>query len=171
MNKLVKGSIAGAAGIALLLGGAGTFALWNTSDSLTAPSITAGHLTLTANNNGVWKTLAGDTITPSTYRIIPGTTLVYTQTLSIDAVGDGLKANLTHTGLAAAGPLADYTTETLEVTSSTATVDGSTLKFTSGLSTVNVKLTVVFPSTVTGTQGQGSTLDLSQITFTLAQTP
>ena len=29
MNKLVKGSIAGAAGIALLLGGAGTFALWN----------------------------------------------------------------------------------------------------------------------------------------------
>ena len=29
MNKLVKGSIAGAAGIALLLGGAGTLALWN----------------------------------------------------------------------------------------------------------------------------------------------
>ncbi len=171
MNKLVKGGIAAAAGIALLLGGAGTFALWNSSASLTAPSITAGKLTLTANNDGVWKN-GTTTIDPTTYRVIPGQTLVFTQTLKVDAVGDGIKANLTYSGLDADGALATYTTETLEVTSSTAVLDGSTLKFTAGTSTVNVKLTVVFPAdSVTGVQGQNTELNLSALTFTLQQTP
>ena len=45
MNKLVKGSIAGAAGIILLMGGAGSLAYWN--DSATAgpaPAATASPL-------------------------------------------------------------------------------------------------------------------------------
>ncbi len=169
MNKLVKGSIAAAAGIALLLGGAGTFALWNSSAGLTAPSITAGRLTLTANSDGVWKN-GTTTIDPNTYRVIPGQTLVFTQTLTVNAVGDDIKADLTHSGLTASGSLETHTTETLEITSTTAVVDGSTLKFTAGTSTVNVKVTVVFPDTVTGTQGQNAQLDLSALTFTLAQT-
>jgi alternate signal-mediated exported protein len=168
MNKLVKGSIAGAAGIALLLGGAGTFALWNSTATLSAQTITAGTLSLAANNDGVWKKLDGTVINPATFRIIPGTTLEYTQTLTINAVGDGLKADLTHSGLTAAGALGTLTTETLSVTSSTATVVGNTLKFNAGTSTVNVKVTVDFPSTAT--TGQNENLDLSAVTFTLTQT-
>ena len=44
MNKTFSGSIAGAAGIALLLGGAGTFAQWNSSAAVAGTSITAGVL-------------------------------------------------------------------------------------------------------------------------------
>ena len=167
MNKLVKGSIAGAAGIALLLGGAGTFALWNSTATLSARTITAGNLALVANPNGVWK--SGTTvIDPVNYRIIPGQTLEFTQTLTVTAVGDGLKADLTYSGLTGSGGLDTLVTKTLAVTSPTATVDGSTLKFTPGTHTVNVKVTVVFPSTETA--GQNQALNLSALTFTLAQT-
>ena len=53
MNKIIKGSIAGAAGIALLLGGAGTFALWNDSTSVQGGKIKAGNLAL-VNQTGAW---------------------------------------------------------------------------------------------------------------------
>jgi alternate signal-mediated exported protein len=167
MNKLVKGSIAGAAGIALLLGGAGTFALWNATATVSAQTITAGTLALTANANGVW-TKDGTPITASTYRVIPGTTLIFTQTLTVNAVGDGLTADLTYSGFTGSNTLAAITDETLEVTSATATVAGNTLKFTPGTSTVNVKLTVVFPQGAT--TGQNAVLDLSALNFTLTQT-
>jgi alternate signal-mediated exported protein len=167
MNKLVKGSIAGAAGIALLLGGAGTFAVWNDTASLSAETITAGSLTLDSNNNGVW-TKDGVAINPVTYRIIPGTTLEYTQTLSVNAVGNGIKADLSYSGLTATGDLDALVTKTMAVTSSTATVNGSTLRFNAGASTVNVKITVTFPQAATA--GQNGTLDLSDVTFTLTQT-
>jgi alternate signal-mediated exported protein len=167
MNKLVKGSIAGAAGIALLLGGAGTFALWNATATVSAQTITAGTLSLTANANGVW-TQDGTPITASTYRIIPGTKLIFTQTLTVNAVGDGLKADLTYSGFTGSNTLAPITEEMLEVTSTTATVAGSTLRFTPGTSTVNVKLTVAFPPTVE--TGQNAVLDLSALNFTLTQT-
>lgn len=171
MNKLVKGSIAGAAGLALLLGGAGTFALWSSTASVTAQSISSGRLTLAANNDGVWKTLDGTTIDPAIYRVIPGQTLVFTQSLTVTATGNGLKANLSYSGMTGTGGLDQYVTKTLAVTSTTATTnqDGS-LAFTAGASTVDVKLTVAFPTTVTGTQGQNTGLDLSALTFTLAQT-
>ena len=168
MNKLVKGSIAGAAGIALLLGGAGTFALWNSTATLSAQTITAGTLSLTANSDGVWKKLDGTVINPTTFRIVPGTTLEYTQTLTVSAVGDGLKADLTYSGLTGSGHLDALVTKTLAVTSPSATVDGSTLKFNAGTSTVNQKVTVAFPSTAT--TGQSETLNLSAVTFTLTQT-
>jgi alternate signal-mediated exported protein len=167
MSKLVQGSIAGAAGIALLLGGAGTFALWNATAAVSAQTITAGTLSLTANADGVWKN-DGTPIPASAYRIIPGTTLVFTQTLTVSAVGDGLTADLAHTGLPSTNSLAAVTIETLEVTSPTATVSGSTLTFTSGTSIVDVKLTVVFPEEAT--TGKDAVLDLNALNFTLTQT-
>ncbi len=39
MNKMIKGSIAGATGVALLMGGFGTYALWSDSEDL--PDATA----------------------------------------------------------------------------------------------------------------------------------
>ncbi len=169
MNKILKGTIAGAAGIALLLGGAGTFALWNTGANVANQTITAGRLTLTANNDGVWKNGTTTITNIGDYRIVPGQTLTFTQTLTVSAIGDGIKANLTHSGLNATGALATYTNETLEVTSTTATVDASTLKFNAGTHTVNVKYTVTFPD-VDGTLGQNEQLNLAALTFTLQQT-
>src|SRR5215210_1071695 len=81
MNKLFKGSIAGAAGIALLLGGAGTFALWNSNTTVSTPSINSGVLSIAANTAGVWKAADGTQIDPLTYKIVPGQTLTFTQAL------------------------------------------------------------------------------------------
>jgi alternate signal-mediated exported protein len=105
MNKLVKGTIAGAAGIILLMGGAGSLAYWN--DSATAGpgagsnSITAGTLTVTAVNAGSWTkgfyNAAGTVVTApaavgslAAVRVVPGNRLVYTQNFNLVATGDDL---------------------------------------------------------------------------------
>ena len=108
MNKLVKGAIAGAAGIILLMGGAGSLAYWNDSANAGpgagSNSITAGTLTITAANTGSWTKsfYNGTTPTPvlvsgptavsnlSAVRVVPGNRLVYTQSFNVVASGDDL---------------------------------------------------------------------------------
>jgi alternate signal-mediated exported protein len=107
MNKLVKGAVAGAAGIILLMGGAGSLAYWNDSANAGPASgqnvITAGTMTIAAADAGSWTkgfynasgTLVGSTstITPANLgavRIVPGNKLTYTQTFNVNATGDDL---------------------------------------------------------------------------------
>ncbi len=105
MNKLVKGSIAGAAGIILLMGGAGSLAYWNDSANAGpgagSNSITAGTLTVTAVNGGTWTkgfyNAAGTVVTApaavgslAAVRVVPGNRLVYTQNFNLVATGDDL---------------------------------------------------------------------------------
>jgi alternate signal-mediated exported protein len=168
LKTLLNGAIVCATGLALLLGGGGTFALWNDSETVaSATTITAGDLALTPNADGVWRKSDGTLIDPITYRIVPGSTIEFTRTLTVSAVGDGIRAQLGHSALTGTGTLAPLVTTNLSATSPTAVVDGSTLRFNAGTSTVNVKLTVHFPATATA--GQRGTLDLSQVTFTLTQ--
>ena len=113
MNKLVKGAIAGAAGIVLLMGGAGSLAYWNDSANAGpgagSNSITAGTLTIAAANAGSWTkglyNAAGtQTVAPaavanlSNVRIVPGNRLVYTQTFNLNATGDDLFFTISNTG-------------------------------------------------------------------------
>ena len=58
MNKLVKGAVAGAAGIALLLGGAGTFALWNASTNVSTGSISTGTLAFGTKRKLIFRALS-----------------------------------------------------------------------------------------------------------------
>jgi alternate signal-mediated exported protein len=105
MNKLVKGSIAGAAGIILLMGGAGSLAYWNDSANAGpgagSNSITAGTLTISAVNAGAWTkgfyNAAGTVVTApaavgslAAVRVVPGNRLVYTQSFNLIATGDDL---------------------------------------------------------------------------------
>jgi alternate signal-mediated exported protein len=168
LKTLLNGAIVCATGFVLLLGGGGTFALWNDSETVTsATTISAGDLTLTPNADGVWRESDGTLIDPITYRIVPGSTIEFTRTLTVSAIGDGLQAQLGHSALTGSGTLAPLVTTSLSATSPTAVVDGSMLRFDSGTSTVTVKLTVHFPATASG--GQRGTLNLSQVTFTLTQ--
>lgn len=178
MNKLVKGAVAGAAGIALLIGGAGTFALWNDSAQVDASTISSGTLTLTAGTDGVWKNVTNGgtaTIDPSTFTIVPGNRLQFTQTLTIAATGNDLKAELSYNDLAITGSLSGVATTSLAVTSSSANVVPGTAPKTfivtpaGSSATVSVVLTVELPASTSGTTGQGGTLDLSALTFTLTQ--
>lgn len=105
MNKLVKGAIAGAAGIVLLMGGAGSLAYWNDSaqagPASGSNSITAGTLTITAQNAGTWtkgmyNNAGTQTVAPaavanlSNVRVVPGNRLVYTQVFNVVGTGDDL---------------------------------------------------------------------------------
>jgi alternate signal-mediated exported protein len=112
MNKLVKGAIAGAAGIVLLMGGAGSLAYWNDSANAGPASgqnlINAGTLTVLPVDAGTWTkgfynaggTLVGSTSTilPANLgavRIVPGNKLSYAQTFNLTASGDDLYFTIT----------------------------------------------------------------------------
>jgi alternate signal-mediated exported protein len=97
MNKILKGTIAGAAGITLLLGGASTFALWNSSASASGGTIVAGDLAVNAGSTAAtWSINGGSPRADLTgFVAVPGDVITYTKVMSITAKGDDLRANLT----------------------------------------------------------------------------
>ncbi|MCU1598916.1 MAG: hypothetical protein QOK08_262 [Actinomycetota bacterium] len=118
MNKLVKGAVATAAGVALLMGGAGTFAYWNASTGITGGTIVAGQLTVAdaTPSNGVWTvqtngTGTGVVVALSSYKASPGDVLTYTKSVKITATGDNLTAKLS----LAPGSIAGSTLSTPDV--------------------------------------------------------
>lgn len=102
MNKMAKGAIATAAGVVLLIGGGGTLALWETRKDSDAGQIVAGSMEMTTQP-GVWSihgvNAQGEPTTfpiadISTYKIVPGDTLTYSQQVSVDLEGENLAADL-----------------------------------------------------------------------------
>ena len=161
MNKLTKGAIATAAGIALLLGGAGTFALWN------------GQTTIAG----------GTTFDPATQTIVPGDVLTLTQQVILSTTGKNLKATFTYdpTSITTDPALAALLTTSLTASpvvapgSATLTAAGAnTYTVTPGTAattTVNVVFTVTFDQTTSGTVGQNlaNALALTSLSYTLTQ--
>lgn len=95
MNKFTKASIATGAGIVLLLGGAGTLAYWNAEAVAGAGEINAGTLSLVAGADGVWTDAEGDVIGDiEDYLVVPGDTVTFTRTFTIEATGENLVADL-----------------------------------------------------------------------------
>jgi alternate signal-mediated exported protein len=179
MNKIVSGAVAGAAGIVLLLGGAGSFALWNANATVAASSVSAGNLALAADTTGVWTDITNPStpkvIDPATYRIVPGNVLQYKSALTVTATGDSLAADLTYNPLSISGDAAlkAAVTTKLDVTSTDASITAGTaantftVKPSTAASKVNVVLTVTFPSSAT--TGQNGTLSFDKLAFTLTQ--
>lgn len=100
MKKMTKGAIVTGLGVALLLGGGGTLAVWNDTAVSQAGTIAAGDLALKAKD-GVWTDAADQTINIATYKVVPGDKLTYTQKVTPTLDGDKLNAKLTVTGDAA----------------------------------------------------------------------
>lgn len=100
MNKLVKGSIATAAGVALLLGGAGTFALWSDTAGVQGGTVQTGVLDIEpVADTAKWADVSvngrtGATFNPATDKIVPGDTVTFTQDVTLKAEGKNLKAEL-----------------------------------------------------------------------------
>ncbi|WP_426519162.1 alternate-type signal peptide domain-containing protein [Diaminobutyricibacter sp. McL0618] len=192
MNKLTKGAIAGAAGIALLLGGAGSFALWNGNTSVNASQIQSGTLTIAANGTGTWQNTpnggSAGAVTIATFRAVPGDTLTFTQQLNISAIGDNLSAALTvdpasivasatnPTASAAlkaallAGMQVVVTTPPTGITLAASPANTYTVTGATGAKTITVTVTLPFPR---GTAGDNTTqtgaVDLTGLKFTLTQ--
>jgi alternate signal-mediated exported protein len=179
MNKLTKGAIAGAAGIALLLGGAGSFALWSDSTTVNAGTINAGTMTLDAFDNGTWT--KGGVALPANFKMVPGDVLTYRAQLDIHAVGNALKAKLSLDSASAlriydltpqltirtaAGQAGDFTI--------TATTDPLVYDVVPGANggdvSAWVQLTVTLPvGTVGDNSNQNATFDFGTLNFSLEQ--
>ncbi len=172
MHKLVKASIAAAAGIALLSGGAGTFAMWNQSANVSVSSIQSGSLSLTPSSTaGAWYNAAGQKIDIATYRIVPGDTISFKQDLNISGTGTNLAAELSWNALQSTSQIAGATAE-LSVTGAGLTKKSDTVytvAVTNGTisTTANATVTLRFDGAATG--GQTSTAAFSNIAFTLSQ--
>jgi alternate signal-mediated exported protein len=187
MNKLTSGAIVGTLGIALLLGGAGTFAMWNQSTTANAGTVASGTLTIANSGTPTWKNVSADAAAGGTtianiasYKIVPGDTLEMTQTFTVAASGDNLKATLAYdpasitTATTADAALKAATTVNFTATGGGITTDATTkvvsvASTTAGVNTVTVKLTVSLPATVSGVTAQGGSLNLSAVSFSLAQ--
>ncbi len=102
MNRYAKGAIAAGAATVLLLGGLGTFALWNDSQSIDAGSVATGQLALdTDDMTGQWyRYVDGEDdptyyveeespIDEATFKVVPGDELIFVATdLKVTADGD-----------------------------------------------------------------------------------
>jgi len=94
-KSAVKGTVAAAAGVAVLLGGMGTFALWNQSGSIGTTGTGTGHLTATFGDEVDWKdvTPGGDgtqAVDPDTFKMVPGDVLEGTTTVVYDVEGENI---------------------------------------------------------------------------------
>jgi len=186
MNKLVKGSIAGAAGIALLLGGAGTFALWNDSQTVNGGNVQTGTLDIALSGSGAWADVSPDaadtTWVVATDRLVPGDTVTFTQSVTIVATGKNLEAELAYAAgsIVVAPALVPYIDITLTATktSGDATIapaaapDTYTIVPVAGGSSVfEVVITVAFDPATSGQIGQtlATGVNLTAASFTLVQ--
>jgi alternate signal-mediated exported protein len=188
MNKLTKGAIATAAGIALLLGGAGTFALWNGQTTIAGGTISTGTLAIASTGSPVWKDTSstvngGTTFDPATQKIVPGDTFTLTQQVILSTTGKNLKANFTFdpTSITTDPSLSALLTSSLTATpvvatgAATLTANGvnnyTVTPGTAATTTVNVVFTVSFDSATSGTTGQSlaNALKLTGLSYTLTQ--
>ena len=192
MNRFAKGAIAGAAGILLLLSGAGTFALWNGSASAAAGSVKSGTMTIATDAvAGAWSVTHGSGSATAisniaNFRAVPGDVLTFTQKVDVTASGDNLSAVLSIdpasikagdaspssaalvTALTSGMTVAVGTPLPTGVTAGTA-ANTYNVSGTTGTTVLTVSVTLPFDSNTTGTVAQGGTVDLSALGFKLAQ--
>ena len=174
MNKLTKGTIVGAAGIALLLGGAGTFALWSDSAGVDGGTINSGELNFESVAAGAWNDISPDVtgqpvLIPdiATFLIVPGDHLRYTQGVVLNAKGNNLLAEFSYDPTTILpNPLPTGITVTTSVLLGGAPVTGAIPVVDGGAYTVQID--VIFAD-VDDQVSQNVSVDLSALALTVTQ--
>jgi alternate signal-mediated exported protein len=179
MHKSTKGALAAAAAGALLLGGAGSLAYWNSSQTVSGGSISSGTLTLTQETgqsctDWTLDAAGGPTAyTPGTTLVVPGDVITKTCDYTVNASGAHLSANLTMDGTSITGSNALSAALT---PGATYALDGSTVASGDAITSaddgavLSAAITVTFDSSTTGVTAQGLTAGLDDIVVTLQQT-
>jgi len=183
MNKLIKGAVTGAAGIALLLGGAGTFAAWNSSATVLAGnSVQTGKLNVSANGTGTWfdVTNAASPVAISdisAYRIVPGATIEYRQPVTLNASGNDLAASLSFTNPTFSSANFGISEKFLNGAPAgvTPTADGKAFNvdpslIPNGSVNTTVALDITFSGTTTGDTDQGTTVTFTDTKINFVET-
>jgi alternate signal-mediated exported protein len=179
MNRSTKGALAVAAAGALLLGGAGSLAYWNSSQTVAGGSIASGTLTLTQEAGQSCTDWALDaaggatTYTPGSTLVVPGDVITKTCDYTVHASGAHLAAHLTMDATTITGsndlsaalvPGATYTLATVPV------VDGQAITSSDDGAVLSATITVTFDSGTSGVTAQGLTAGLDDIVVSLVQT-
>ena len=179
MNKATKGAIAAGAAAVLLLGGLGSYALWQDTETVTGGEINSGELNFapvagTAN----WTetsvtpnvTLGAD---PSGFLIVPGDVLEYSTQYTVNWAGDNLRASITadFTNVAGDADLAAALDTEVSVNGGTSLPNGSAvdLPLTTSPQTITVAVTITFDQTTADLIAQNESVDLNAFTLTLDQ--
>ncbi|WBU39143.1 alternate-type signal peptide domain-containing protein [Homoserinibacter sp. YIM 151385] len=184
MNKLVKGSIATAAGVALLLGGAGTFALWNDSAAIQGGTISTGRLDIQPVADARWADVSSGTPSewsPETDLLVPGDVVTFTQSADVIATGKNLHARFSYEP--GSIEIDESLSDDVQVTFLATKVSGDAEivrvgdtdieiePADGGTSRFEVQIRVSFSADAAGQTGQGlsSGIDLSGARFVLEQ--
>lgn len=170
-----KAILAIAAGTALLIGGTGTYALWSTSETLTAGPIETGDLDL-ALGTGVWSldglvTAPATVADPAAVRIVPGDVLTLTQPLDVTLVGDTIAADLSVVVDEIVPPaLASYITVDFASADLGAATGPNAFRITpADAGTIATTVTLTFSQTTPDRVATNTTVDLTAIAFQLNQ--
>ena len=102
MNKMIKGSIAGATGIALLMGGFGTYALWSDSEGVDSGTVQSGTLDIVSVGNVSWADVSTNKTAAAwqaSDAMVPGDKVTMTRSVTMDASGKNLAVDFALTGL------------------------------------------------------------------------
>ena len=171
MNKMIKGSIAGATGVALLMGGFGTYALWTDSEDI-AGGVTVGELDIVSAGTATYQDVSADatsTTWSASTLMVPGDKVEMTQPLDVTASGKNLKAKVSLSGVAS--NFDNQLVVTLSYAGKSTTVNGTNIGTavlnygSADLATLNsatdAVVTFELPSTVGNQDNQGSAVDLS----------
>ncbi|QBR91562.1 alternate-type signal peptide domain-containing protein [Nocardioides euryhalodurans] len=176
MQKTVKGAVAGASGVALLVGGFGTYALWTDSEGLATHGVQSGRLDI-ASTPGVYddaNTAAADDWA-ATDKLVPGDKVTYSQTFTVTAEGKNLEGTIAYQQPSLASSFSAGLAHSVEVVANGATVyetsPGSnqfTFHEPFGSITFTAVVTYELPAATAGSadQGRSATLPAADITIT-----
>lgn len=171
MQKTTKGALAAAAAAVLLLGGAGSLAYWNATETVPGGTINSGHLTLTPTTGtgcAAWELNGGATAYAAGDPLVPGDVLSENCSFTIAASGNDLTADVTASAANVTGPLA----AALTVSANNIEVDGApatSITSANDGQTLSLAVSVTFNATSDNTT-QDLTAALADITITAQQT-
>lgn len=168
MKKSTKALVAAAAGSALLLGGAGSLALWNADTSLDGVTLNSGELKLGEADCSAWQlTGGGQTVDLGDKLLVPGDVVSKTCTSAITATGANLLANVTTDG-----PVFDRDVSEFASIDESYSVgdreDATTVTSADGGEDLVTTVTVTFKST-SDNRAQAATAELGDYTVFLTQ--
>jgi alternate signal-mediated exported protein len=178
MNKMTKGALATGLGVALLVGGGGTLAVWNTTAQAEAGTIKSGNLHLTATP-GTWTNSHNKEMTLeelAKYKVVPGDKLTFTQPVAVTLEGELMKAKIAATDItgtttnAKGEPVKESFLEVGETSlfkDSVPVTDPVLTPATAGDYTA--KVTVTLPEKTENLDGAALSTALGAITFNLDQ--
>ncbi|MBZ5733800.1 alternate-type signal peptide domain-containing protein [Nocardioides sp. TRM66260-LWL] len=178
MRHSLKGALAAAGAVVVLVGGSGTLAFW--TDAVTLPGgtgIASGSLKLTDTTTGGcaaagWvldsaASPAGATFVPATGRLVPGDVLTKTCTFTVAATGTHLTAGIAVTQPTKTGSLASALTVAGTFTSGGSPV--TTLTSANDGATITARITLTFDP-ASGNATQLTSADIGDYGVAVTQT-